>query len=232
MLLITDSHVSNGNAAEFFDMLDTIARTTREEVVFLGDIFDLWIALPRYETAIHRDFLDWCRRQKAVRTVGFVEGNHEFFLTQEHPECFTWCDPACWRDEHGHLFIHGDLVNRRDVNYFRFRKLTKGFLVKTLLRCLPFGPKIADAVKRRLKQRNNKFRKFMPEREIKNYADRCFNNDVQAILAGHFHQDYRYRDAENRPLYLIPDWQNTGQIARFHTQSRCLEILSWRELEG
>ena len=43
------------------------------------NIFDLWIALPRYEDEIHTKFIDWCRKQKHIRTIGYLEGNHEFY---------------------------------------------------------------------------------------------------------------------------------------------------------
>ena len=94
LVIITDAHVSAGTrAAEaFFRMLAKLSAGPHG-VIFLGDIFDLWIALPRYETGLQHEFLKWCRREKARRTVGYVEGNHEFFVaetqheTSEMPQC-------------------------------------------------------------------------------------------------------------------------------------------------
>ena len=63
MIIITDAHISKarGNHAIFFKMLESLEKNN-QDLIFLGDIFDLWVALPRYEEEIHRDFIAWCRR--------------------------------------------------------------------------------------------------------------------------------------------------------------------------
>lgn len=89
MIIIADTHLSptKGNIPEFFQMLDTFKKNN-EDLVFLGDIFDLWIALPRYESDFHRKFLAWCREQRNHRIIGFIEGNHEFFVAEERKSLF------------------------------------------------------------------------------------------------------------------------------------------------
>ena len=127
MIIITDAHISKskGNHASFFKMLESFERNSRD-LIFLGDIFDLWVALPRYEEEIHREFIAWCRRQKIHRTIGYMEGNHEFYLANERASDFTWCSMDAWRrDAAGALFVHGDRINRKDKNYLAFRKLAK-----------------------------------------------------------------------------------------------------------
>ena len=67
MIIITDAHVSKikGNDASFLKMLEALEKNS-QDLIFLGDIFDLWIALPRYEDDIHREFISWCREQKNI----------------------------------------------------------------------------------------------------------------------------------------------------------------------
>ena len=62
MIIIADAHVDDagGHKADFFQMLRAIEKTNHD-VIFLGDIFDLWIALPRYEKDCHKAFLAWCQ---------------------------------------------------------------------------------------------------------------------------------------------------------------------------
>ena len=81
MIIVSDAHInkSRGNHSEFFKMLAAIEKT-EHDLIFLGDIFDLWIALPRYEEDIHVNFIAWSREQKDSRTIGFLEGNHEFYV--------------------------------------------------------------------------------------------------------------------------------------------------------
>ena len=106
---------------------------------------------PATNLGIHRRFLSWCGAQKKYRRIGFIEGNHEYFLAEERRDFFTWCsDGPYHRDGKGNLFCHGDQVNRRDRNYLRFRKMAKNGLTKTVLRLMPFGPEFVEQLKARL----------------------------------------------------------------------------------
>ena len=72
IIIIADAHVNEaqGNHYQFFDML-TALEACDHDLIFLGDIFDLWIALPRYESRIHHRFLNWSvkNRKSAAPSV-------------------------------------------------------------------------------------------------------------------------------------------------------------------
>ena len=232
MIIITDAHVSSAkkNYITFFQMLEAI-RGNDQDVIFLGDIFDLWIALPRYEEDIHRDFIDWCRDQKQYRTIGYMEGNHEYYLADERGDAFTWCsvDPW-WQDAAGTLFVHGDQVNRRDRKYLSFRKLAKNKITKFITRCLPFGPKIADFIKQGLKKTNVEFRIDLPRGEIELFAKRRFAEGIDTIFVGHFHQEYLFRDRESKELHILPDWFSTQKVTLYHRKFREVASVHWKNL--
>lgn len=232
MIIIADTHLSptKGNIPEFFQMLDTFKKNN-EDLVFLGDIFDLWIALPRYESDFHRKFLAWCREQRNHRIIGFIEGNHEFFVAEERKKSFSWCSNASeWRDENGILFAHGDRINRKDRNYLFFRKLSKNKITKILIRHLPFGPSLAESLKLGLKKTNQKFRGNLPEDEIAKFAEARFAGDVKTIFVGHFHWKYHYRNVQNKALYIVPDWYCTGQVTLYEKKTGRVGIYRWKEL--
>ena len=234
MILIADAHVDDdiGNDADFFRMLHTFENYDHD-VVFLGDIFDLWIALPRYEKNIHRNFLSWCQAQKTHRSIGFIEGNHEYFVAQEKRNYFSWCsDSAKWQDHHGNLFCHGDQINRRDKNYLRFRKFSKNKITKSIVRYLPFGPQIGELLKRQLKRTNLEFRKELPKAEIARFADDRFADGVHTIFMAHFHQDYLYRDSEANALYILPGWFKSKHVTLYDMGSKQITSHHWQELEG
>jgi len=232
MIIVTDAHVSKarGNDTAFNKML-TALENTEHDLIFLGDIFDLWVALPRYETGIHRNFLSWCREQKKHRTVGFLEGNHEYYLASQRAEAFTWCsNDAWWQDDAGTLYVHGDQINRKDRNYLLFKKLSKNSIARYILRSLPFGPKIADSLKAGLKKTNQQARLQIPWDEIKFFADNRFAEGVDTIFMGHFHQEYCCANQESKNLYLLPDWLGTQKVALFEKNPRKLSTRPWREL--
>ena len=55
-------------------MLDHLAALKPAGILFLGDIFELWIALKGYEMPEHKRFVDWCRSHSKNMEIGFIEG--------------------------------------------------------------------------------------------------------------------------------------------------------------
>jgi UDP-2,3-diacylglucosamine pyrophosphatase LpxH len=233
MILIADSHINpdKGNDTEFFEMLRHFEKTT-DDLVFLGDIFDLWIALPRYESDIHVRFLSWCEKQKAQRTVGFIEGNHEFFLARRWAYRFSWCTDASWyRDGKGNLFAHGDRINREDRNYLLFRRLTKNGVSQSVIRHMPFGPRLAAWVKRKLKHTNLMYRGYLPEEEILHFAGNQFDRGVEKIFLGHFHTQWSHALETGKEVFILPPWLNTGIVTRVADDAGPPLHLHWSQID-
>lgn len=200
------------------------------DVVFMGDIFDLWIALPRYENEIHHRFLAWCRREKDRRRIGFVEGNHEFFVAQTHASAFTWCTQrAWWQNAEGHLFCHGDRINRADRHYLTFRKTTKNPIAKGILSCLPSGPRLVDRIKRGLKGTNTVFRKHLPLDELQAFAEARFQEKAKRIFVGHFHRSYHYRGIRGGALDTLPAWCSRGWVSVLRPAADELRKGPWQD---
>ena len=232
IIIVTDAHISKarGNHTAFFQMLEVIKRT-EHDLIFLGDIFDLWIALPRYEEDIHLEFIAWCLEQKNSRVIGFLEGNHEYYLASQRAQAFTWCSHApWWQDDTGTLFVHGDQINRKDKKYLAFKKLIKNSISKLIMRHLPFGPKIAGSIKTGLQRTNKEFRLLIPLNEIRIFANDRFAEGVDTILVGHFHQEYFHCNAESKKLYVLPDWLGTQKITLYQNNPKKITTRHWREL--
>jgi len=234
MIIITDAHIGQvaRNQTVFFQMLQALEKTD-QDVIFLGDIFDLWIAMPRYEEEMHARFSAWCRHQKTNRTIGFMEGNHEFFLADERAETFTWCSKNAWqRDNTGVLFVHGDQINRKDRMYLAFKKLTKNKITKCLLRIIPGGPSLIGSIKAGLNQMNNKNRGSIPEDEIEFFAESRFAEGIHTIFVGHFHCEYRYRNHKSKELCVLPDWLSTQKITLYQERPKKITTIHWQELKS
>ena len=234
LIIVADTHVKPGSAAEqaFFDMLEKLGNS-RYDIVFLGDIFDLWIGLPGYEGASQAQFLDWCRQQKRSKCIGFIEGNHEFFVSEKHGDNFSWStSESSWRDVDGHLFVHGDQINSRDHRYLIFRRLTKNPLTKMLLKFLPGGPQVCRRINKALQNSNPNHRQGLPQTQIKRYAREMFDDSLKTIFVGHFHSEYKYEHTSTQFLYLLPAWFDSGKLTRVDVQNtqRMVEFVNWEEL--
>jgi UDP-2,3-diacylglucosamine pyrophosphatase LpxH len=232
MIIVADAHISRirKNHHAFFDMLAAVEKTDHE-IVFLGDIFDLWVALPGYEDDLHGAFVSWCRRRKKVQGVGFMEGNHEFFLADQRSRDFTWCSQAPWRrGEDGTLFVHGDRINRRDKKYLVFRGVTKSSLARWILQNLPCGPPVTAFIRKRLERSGNVHRTTIPWNAIEAFAQSRFAEGAATVFVGHFHREYRLGGEASKALYMLPDWSGTQKIAVYQKHPRKIQMMHWKAL--
>ena len=214
MILIADTHAGNeGDLDKFFELLTALENTT-DDLVFLGDVFDLWIAIERYEHDAHRRFVEWCRVQTKKRDVGFVEGNHEFFVNDYRADAFSWCVSDEKRID-DLTFVHGDTINERDLKYLRFRAMTKSTVMRTIVKYMPFGNAVANFVKRGAKDTNHEFRNAFPEIDVKNYVAACAKKGIKHVFIGHFHGDYRSIAIDGCTIHCVPAWYLAGETVKF-----------------
>ncbi len=232
ILIVADSHIhggSIGKSDEFFRMLGHFQKLHRD-IVFLGDIFELWVALGGYEDELHLKFLDWCRAAKASRSLGFVEGNHEYFVSSERGLAFTWTSDA-GRACDGVLFAHGDLVNSRDRNYRLLRILVRNPFTKALMKCLSFiGPAIAEKVRLALKESNMEHKKWLPIDLLERFCEEQAAKGVKRVVLGHFHQSASHVSKSGVELSILPCWRDAGMVGVFDKASGKLEIRKWRDV--
>jgi UDP-2,3-diacylglucosamine pyrophosphatase LpxH len=232
LIMIADAHIgqAQGNIDPFYHMLTALARGSGD-VIFLGDIFDLWIALPRYENTLHRRFLAWCRREKAHRCIGYIEGNHEFFLAQRHAAAFTWCTQrSWWIDAEENLFCHGDRINRRDRKYLAFRLGIRNPITKMLILGLPMGPRVVRYVKHRLQHTNPPFRKTLPLDQLESFAEDRFTEGAARVFLGHFHRPFEYRGRQGGVLHTLPDWFSKGWVSVLKADRKTLQQGPWQDI--
>lgn len=226
MIIIADSHVSEESESDFFYMLDLIGNTD-EDVVFIGDIFDLWIAIPRYQKKIHDKFTNWCCEEKKRRVVGLIEGNHEFFAAKIHEKCFTWADGLEYQ-LNDKLFIHGDMINENDRGYRLLRFLSKNILMKTIFTFMPKGELVIKWLEEKIGKINPKKRYTLPEEDITEYASKRFSSGLRAIFMGHFHQQKEFRYGE-KSVFLLPAFMNSKEITVFDEKKGTIEYIHYKK---
>jgi len=231
LILIADSHIREGSAEEFFAMLARIREYAPRGVVFLGDIFELWVALDGYESGIHRRFLDWCRESKELFEVGFIVGNHEFYLEKYHPDAFSWIDLTAHTSPDGLRFVHGDLINRGDLIYRGLRQFLRNPLTRLLLKLTgrTIGPRVAEKVRTSLKAVNLPYQRKLPVNSLFQYARFVRTQSVRKIYAGHFHRHEQLDHPDGVPLEILPAWATAGEIV-CHAADGSSRCAPWREL--
>ncbi len=204
-LLITDSHISPGTPEEtaFTGFLARVsALPCATGIVFMGDIFELWLGFPGYEDSVHGFFRSWCLTEKARgRYVGFIEGNHEFYLDRRW---FSELSGDSISLDGGKLYItHGDRINRHDILFSLLRLALRNPFMRLLARLGGHGPGkyVSDRIRLSMKGANMRQKRYFPEHELEALGEQCRNAGAQVVAVGHFHRAW-----DRGTVHILPPW--------------------------
>ena len=233
LVVVADSHVLPGTHSEdaFRQFLQWIA-STDYDIAFLGDIMELWVGLPQYETPLQQWFVQWCREQCAHRHIYLVEGNHEYFVLRHHRECFTdSSEDALVLPQYGLLLEHGDdFADVASRAHRRFRWWCKSRLAHFLLNWLPGAAAFVRYLKHKL-EHSARIRKYRFEQARLSAEATCAlrTDDVHAVLYGHFHRKYQEKRRNGQLFAILPAWKQCGEIGIYEPSANALQIMRWQE---
>lgn len=234
-IFIADSHLTEREeeCALFFRMLDSFRKDPPAALVFLGDIFELWIALGGYETPLQRKFRAFCREAGASFPVYFIEGNHEFFPSSTCRKDFSFVDAGSLPFGKNALLIHGDTVNRADWKYASLRILTRNPVSRLLLRLFALcgGGKLVHKIRLLLKPTNKTYKTRFPREEFAAFLESLSGKKkVKTLFTGHFHSCH-FLESSGIKVYTIPAWDTEkALIGVWDEEKESLEILSFHKL--
>jgi len=224
--LVADSHLGDARASvpEFVAMLRSLAPASA--VVFMGDLFQVWLALPKYWDAQARAVLDGFRVLQAAgtRTI-FVVGNREFFLPRTPGDArarglpFDAIVPGAavltWAGRRYGL-THGDVISLRDTQYLKWRHFSRGRAFEALFRAMPGGVarRIARRLERAMSTTNREIKIQYPAEELRAFA-RLALPGLDGFFVGHFHRDEVISaPGQTAALRIVPDWFSRKTVLR------------------
>jgi UDP-2,3-diacylglucosamine hydrolase len=193
-----------------------------ERLVLVGDVFDLWIARPHLHEEHHLRALAALReaRARGLR-VDYAVGNRDYGVETLRDAPFDRVEsevlaapgpgPA-WVAE------HGDLVNADDLQYRRWRALSRsGPVLGTYLR-LPrvAGVPLSRWLERRMRTTNLAYKRAFPTDHAVRRARAHFSaTTARFLVLGHFHQELRFA-ASPGEVIVLPDWKRSRRHAEWH----------------
>ena len=194
--VVADAHLGGpgGEAGPLVEQLREIPQRGAERLVLLGDLLQVWVGYPQYQTDEARALLDAVAfvRGRGI-PVDYVEGNRDFFLARgPYRSAFDSVGAEVAFETGGtrYLAVHGDGLNDRDRQYLAWRWLSKSPPVRLVVRSLPRGVvrRMVDSTERRLSSTNFKHRVRIPEDAIRRYGERRLAEGHDVLLLGHFHE--------------------------------------------
>ena len=113
---------------------------------------------------------------------------------------------------------HGDQVNRHDVRYRAWRRLSRSTAAWWLFSAIPRARRfaIAESIERRMRATNRQMKRQFPEALVRDYADRFVQTAGAAVVLGHFHIEKELPagpDGAGR-VYVVPEWKGSRRHLR------------------
>ena len=236
LVYVGDVHLDGADAhlEAFLGFLDGLRGTTGR-LVFLGDLFNLWIGRRELEQPHQRAVaqqLETLRRDGMV--VRYVEGNRDYRIAPAYVG--SALDDATLdgvSEEFGgrRLWaIHGDLANPADRNYRRWRRVSRSSLFWVLFNLLPRKRRmrVADAIERKMRRSNRDFKRVFPEQEVRAYAAGFLEQGYDTVVLGHFHVEKDLTAVAPGPqgrILVLPEWRESRRHLRVGPQG-CVEFVN------
>lgn len=217
--LVADAHLGGpgGDGAALIEQLDALESGNCRLVVFLGDLFQVWVGYRRYENEVVRRVM---ARIDALRSRGvearYVEGNRDFYLENsvyaDHFDLIAE-EVAFEEGELRYLAVHGDGLDARDWRYRFWKRASKNPVSRFFCRSLPAGiaRRVVGDMDRRLQDTNFSHRIRVPEETVRSYGARRLDEGHDVILMGHYHESYAWRLPQGE-VRVLDAWFHHRQL--------------------
>ncbi len=217
--LLADAHIGGpgGGAGPLVKELDGLYDAGCRRLIILGDLFQIWVADPRYETPDVREVLAALGRLRSRGArIDYIEGNRDFFVADSgYAGVFETVGTELGFSSggHGYLVVHGDGLNDRDRQYLFWRWLSKSALSRFLMFHLPrsIAQRLVQGTEQRLAGTNFKHKQRIPEEAIWRFGEGRLRGDLDRLLLGHFHEPRRW-PVEGGEVRLLDAWFRTRTV--------------------
>jgi UDP-2,3-diacylglucosamine hydrolase len=225
LVFVGDVHLDRGDAhlESFLSFLEGL-RATVGRLVFMGDLFNVWIGRRDLEQPHHRaviERLESLRRDGVV--IRYVEGNRDYRIAEEYLGRGlddSTAEGIAERIGGRRLFaIHGDLANPHDRQYRAWRRISRSSLAWSMLAAIPRGRRIrfVEGLEDRLRGANLGYKQEFPEADVRAYAAGFLRQGYDTVVLGHFHVEKNLEAVPPSPpgrILVLPEWKEGRRFLR------------------
>jgi UDP-2,3-diacylglucosamine hydrolase len=217
---VGDVHLDRDDAElePFLRFLAGLGGTARR-IVFMGDLFNIWLGRRELELPHQTEVLEVLRRLRE-RGVGirYVEGNRDYRIGACYAgDAVDGASLDGFSETLGGTRVfaaHGDLANVGDLRYRSWRRFSRSALVWGLFNLLPARRRVnlAESMERRLRGTNLEYKRDFPEAEVRAYGGRYLAAGYDAVVLGHFHLERELVLEAPGPagrIWVLPEWKGS-----------------------
>ena len=231
LVFVGDVHLDRDDAhlEAFLSFLDDL-RPTVGRVIFMGDLFNVWIGRRELEQPHQRVVVE---RLESMRRDGimirYIEGNRDYRIGDAYVGRALDDSTAVGVEESiggRRLYaIHGDLANPRDRQYRTWRWLSRSPLAWMILRGIPRRRRMrfVEGLEERLRRANLDFKQEFPEADVRAYAEGFLGQGYDAVVLGHFHVEKDLAATPPSPpgrILVLPEWKEGRRYLRVTSRGK------------
>jgi len=192
-------------------------------VVLMGDLFNLWIGAPELEQEHHRAVVACLRELRSGGTeIHYLEGNRDYKIARAHRGgAFDAVGDIGLREDWGGVSLwaaHGDLVNRDDLQYRAWRRVSHSTLGWWLYSAIPPARRfaIAESLEMKMRATNLDMKREFPEALVRAYAAPYLEAAGAAVVLGHFHveKELHAGPSDEGRVFVLPEWKGSRRHLR------------------
>ena len=240
LLALSDLHLSELQSDEryplFLEILEKFKKSSYDELLFMGDIFDIMIGPKLFWKKIHSDFFQKIEEIiQSGKKVTWVQGNHDFQLAKLlKPMGINWVEESevIIRENLKIYLSHGDLADWTDKLHPLLRAFLTSRLLGFIIKLIPedFGEKVLYPKTVKLSQAS---RKFSVQRErvekaktvFRNYAERLAQkNPNSIIILGHSHISDDYELSSSSRYLNFGSWHQEKPLGVIHIEGSSCDV--------
>lgn len=219
LLVLSDLHLgpkTEDRSTLFVNFLQK-ARESQDEVLLLGDIFDLWFGGESLTFSFQRPILEKMKELAGKGlNIEYVEGNRDFFLSRYSGSIFRSVHSNSYERKWGEYRLyaaHGDCINLDDRPYRAFRFLTKNSVARSVIQHLPSRLllKQADRLEQKMRETNLRYKLHYPETHCRRFILEAAQRNANLIVVGHFHEEKSWEMSVGNQTVLffnLPGWES------------------------
>ena len=229
---INDSEIKRRN--KLFKLFEKI-KLSGGTLIIGGDFFDFWFEFGKKTPEIYKDvFKELTALRDAGIDIHYVAGNHDYWNFGHFESTFlkSFYKDDLLIDDFGLkiLVTHGDGLLKSDVGYRALKKVLRNRVFIFFFKLLgeKIGYKIGNKVSH-TSQGYNHFDNNVDEimRDISEYAQQKWDEGVDIVLVGHYHQK-EIIVKDSKLLIFLGDWLKHYSITKFDGKN--WTQFSWNEL--
>lgn len=237
---ISDLHLDPAEPGTLQAWQDYLQSTRADAVFLLGDLFEVWVGDDTLQEpgSFEAQAADILRQAAQQRPLFFMVGNRDFLAGDRllaHTGMTGLADPTVlvW-GEHRILLSHGDALCLDDVDYQRFRTVSRhpDWIAQTLAQPLAARRALGRAMRAESQQRKDSGAVYA---DLDTAATLTWMDAAQAdwFIHGHTHQPADHRlpaaaDGRARTRIVLSDWHIDGT----HHRAQVLRVTlqGWQRL--